>query len=284
MGRIRTVKPELYRHKKLFEKEKETGLPLRLAWTGLFTVCDREGRFKWDADTIKLDVLPWDDLNFEDVLNAFWQMGMVIKYKSGDLVCGLIPTFKEHQVINHREQASKIPSLQDSEVILDLPLRPQEGNAHACPGVPGTAQGEGKGREGKGKERETQQEVSAEPSNPKPEHPFTSSPPDPIVEHPVHEQLCSIEFSEKIMPKVPIKIQTEWLALYPDPAFWQETIREIHAWLVANPSRAWKNYPRGMATWLRSAWFKWERRPGNWQERNRKRIMDMKNPFEDQPS
>jgi hypothetical protein len=46
MGRIRTVKPELFQHGDLFDAEVESGFPLRLAFIGLFTCCDREGRFK----------------------------------------------------------------------------------------------------------------------------------------------------------------------------------------------------------------------------------------------
>ena len=46
MARIRTVKPELFRHEELFLPEKESGLPLRLSLIGLFTVADTKGRFK----------------------------------------------------------------------------------------------------------------------------------------------------------------------------------------------------------------------------------------------
>ena len=46
MSRIRTVKPELFKHEELFDTELASGLPLRLAFTGLFTVADCEGRFK----------------------------------------------------------------------------------------------------------------------------------------------------------------------------------------------------------------------------------------------
>ena len=70
MGRIRTVKPELFTHEELFGLERETGLPMRIAFVGLFTVCDREGRFKWEPKRIKLAVLPYDDLDFSRVLDA----------------------------------------------------------------------------------------------------------------------------------------------------------------------------------------------------------------------
>jgi hypothetical protein len=46
MGRIRTIKPEFFSHEALFDGERETGLPLRLAFIGLLCQCDREGRFR----------------------------------------------------------------------------------------------------------------------------------------------------------------------------------------------------------------------------------------------
>ena len=58
MARIRTIKPEFFRHEALFEAEQATGLPLRVAYAGLFTAADREGRFKWSPRSLKLDCLP----------------------------------------------------------------------------------------------------------------------------------------------------------------------------------------------------------------------------------
>ena len=68
MARIRTVKPELFRHDHLFDCEMRSGFPLRLAFIGLFSVCDRDGKFKWNPKIIKLDVLPYDEIDMELVL------------------------------------------------------------------------------------------------------------------------------------------------------------------------------------------------------------------------
>jgi hypothetical protein len=70
LARIRTIKPEFFRHADLYEAEKETGLPLRLAFAGLWTAADREGRFKWRPRELKLDCLPHDDVDFSRVLDA----------------------------------------------------------------------------------------------------------------------------------------------------------------------------------------------------------------------
>ena len=154
LARIRTIKPDLFRHKLLFKLEAETGLPIRIAWAGLFTVADREGRFKWDADVLKLDILPFDNIDFSRVLDAWWTRGLVVKYASGTghnrVEYGWIPTFRQHQVINARESASILPDPKKSEVISPPCSRVDHasGTGHVH------AHGEGKGREEEGKGRE----------------------------------------------------------------------------------------------------------------------------------
>lgn len=110
MPRIRTVKPELFRHEGLFDAEKETGLPLRIAFVGLFTAVDREGRFRWRPRTLKVECLPYDDVDFARVLDALEARGFIVKYGSKDDVLGFIPSWHDHQVINNKESASKFPA------------------------------------------------------------------------------------------------------------------------------------------------------------------------------
>lgn len=112
MARIRTIKPEFYRHHELFSAEKESGLPLRLAFSGLWLCCDKEGRFKWNPNQLKLDVLPYDELDFEKVLNSLEKNDFLKKYEVDGKFYGVIPTFKEHQRITGSEATyeSKIPS------------------------------------------------------------------------------------------------------------------------------------------------------------------------------
>jgi hypothetical protein len=109
VAKIRTVKPELFRHEKLFTLEQQKGLPLRLAFIGLFTCCDREGRFRWQPRSLKLDALPYDEINFEKIMNGLWQAGFIQQYIHEGEVYGFIPTWRKHQAINSREPASKLP-------------------------------------------------------------------------------------------------------------------------------------------------------------------------------
>lgn len=117
MARIRTIKPEFFKHEDLFELELETGLPVRLAFIGLWTICDREGRFKWRPRQIKTDVLPYDRCDFSQVLDALNNAGMVIKYEIDGGLYGYVPSFLNHQAINQREAQSVLPSPTDESIV-----------------------------------------------------------------------------------------------------------------------------------------------------------------------
>jgi len=150
MARIRSIKPEFFSHEELFDLEQETGFPVRLAFAGLWTVADREGRFKWRPRTIKLDVLPYDEVDFAALLDALSGAGFVQRYAVDGEEYGWIRSFPEHQHVNVREPQSKIPDPTDAD-----PVPPR---ANPVP-----ARGEGKGREieGKGKEGKEEGRVTA---------------------------------------------------------------------------------------------------------------------------
>lgn len=111
MARIRTVKPEFFKHYDLFKAEEECGLPLRVAFSGLWCCADKEGRFKWQPAQLKLDVLPYDDVNFEDVLNVLERHEFIVKYSVDNKLFGCIPTLPEHQRFSGKEAQfeSKLP-------------------------------------------------------------------------------------------------------------------------------------------------------------------------------
>ena len=150
MARIRTVKPELFRHEALFEAEQQSKLPLRLAYIGLFTACDREGRFKWKPRALKLDVLPYDQIDFSRVLDALLTHGFIVKYALNGDEFGCIPTWSQHQVINNRESTSVLPSLEESTTCTH---EARVDDASVTPLV--HTQVEGKGREEKRKGKDS---------------------------------------------------------------------------------------------------------------------------------
>jgi hypothetical protein len=148
MARIRTIKPEFFRHEELYELEQEHKLPLRLAFAGLWCVCDREGRFKWRPNQLKTEILPYDKCDFSRVLDALATRGFVEEYESdtGELY-GFVPTFTVHQVINNRESKSQILSPFDACATRDpRALRVHKGKGKERKGME---------KEGKGRERNT---------------------------------------------------------------------------------------------------------------------------------
>ncbi len=121
MSRIRTVKPEFFTHQGLFQATTASQLPLRCAFIGLFTCCDRHGRFRWDPTRLKLKILPYDSLDFSEVLEALAQAGFLRKYAYRGELYGCIPSWHKHQKINHRESPSILPAPDNLESKLCVP-------------------------------------------------------------------------------------------------------------------------------------------------------------------
>jgi len=141
-GRIRTVKPELFKSEKLWDLQVQTGLPLTQAFIGLFCYADREGRFEWRPRALKSDVLPYWDGDFEEVLKALASKMYIVRYTVAGKDYGFIRDWRLHQAIGNKEVPSEIPSPSDHA---KASLEASEENLEAP---------ERKGREGKGREGE----------------------------------------------------------------------------------------------------------------------------------
>jgi len=155
MARIRTVKPDLFKHEALFDAEAESGLPLRLAFIGLFTVCDKAGRFAWRPRALKTDVLPYDAVDFSRVLDALLTRGFVIKYRVGNDEYGAIPSWSKHQFINNRESNSEIPEPIEEQNENDASSTREPRVSNASEQLP-----RGKGREGEEERKSSEANAS----------------------------------------------------------------------------------------------------------------------------
>jgi len=103
--RIRTIKPEFFKH------EGIAALPYhaRLAFIGLWTLADRDGRLEDRPRRIKTDVLPYDDeIDMDGVIGELEKANFVRRYSIGDRRVIEIPGFKKHQRITGKE--SETPS------------------------------------------------------------------------------------------------------------------------------------------------------------------------------
>ena len=161
MARIRTIKPRFFRHGDLFDAEQETGLPIRVAYAGLWTACDREGRFVWNPRELKLDCLPHDNVDFARVLDALATRGFIVRYAVGGKTYGHVPSWADHQVVNNREAESNLPA--PTQEAIDAAKEINGGGTRA-PRVTESLvqdQGEGKGREQEGKGREGKEGADA---------------------------------------------------------------------------------------------------------------------------
>jgi hypothetical protein len=119
-----------------------------LAFIGLWCACDREGRFKWDARRLGVQILPYDNIDFEIILDILHENSFIEKYEVDGKTYGCVPSFHRHQVINNREQESYLPSYHQPDLFSSDLTRVNTGEStcdDAC-------SGEGKERkEGKGK-------------------------------------------------------------------------------------------------------------------------------------
>lgn len=125
MARIRTVKPEFFTHFDLFKAEKESLMPLRLSFQGLWLCADKEGRFKWQPAQLKLQILPYDNFDFYQILEALVFYKFILKYRVEEKLYGCIPSFKDHQRITGSEATaqSRLPGPQ-SGIIEETPWKP----------------------------------------------------------------------------------------------------------------------------------------------------------------
>jgi hypothetical protein len=137
-------------HAELSDIERISNVPIRLAFIGLWCACDREGRFKWDARRLGVQILPYDNIDFEIILDILHENSFIEKYEVDGKTYGCVPSFHRHQVINNREQESYLPSYHQPDLFSSDLTRVNTGESTR----PDASKGEGKGRkEEKGKDR-----------------------------------------------------------------------------------------------------------------------------------
>lgn len=104
MARIRTIKPEFFRHEGLQDLEIQyPGKYPMLVYPGLWTLCDANGIFQWKPRQIKLDVLPFLNFDMEETLGILVQGGFIVRYSVDGKEYGMITTFREHQRLSGKE-------------------------------------------------------------------------------------------------------------------------------------------------------------------------------------
>lgn len=128
--RIRTIKPEFYRHEGIAELPYET----RILFVGLWGLCDSQGRFEWRPKRIKVEVFPYDTqrgngeaMDVSPMLHELEQGKFLFRYEVEGKAYGQIPSFLKHQRLSGKEAqcSGRLPAPPDSIKNFPLPITPQ---------------------------------------------------------------------------------------------------------------------------------------------------------------
>lgn len=132
MARARNIKPGFFSNDQLAECQPFT----RLLFAGLWTLADREGRMEDRPKKIKVAILPYDDVNVDELLNELAEKrdqdgtpAFILRYQVNGIAYIQIMNFKKHNNPHVREPKSMIPApgqhgastVQDPEDIVQAP-------------------------------------------------------------------------------------------------------------------------------------------------------------------
>jgi hypothetical protein len=107
MARIRTIKPDFFRHELLqhLEVAHPDARPM-LVFCGLFGHCDKQGVFQWRPNHLKLDIMPFVPFEIAKTLEILEKHDLIVGFKVSGEHYGWIPTFNVHQRIGGNESQS----------------------------------------------------------------------------------------------------------------------------------------------------------------------------------
>lgn len=240
MARIRTVKPDFFRHELLQDLEiTHAGKCPMLVFAGLFGHCDKAGRFEWKPRMLKLDILPFVQFEMTETLAILEKAGLIEKYSVDGVEYGSIPTFTDHQRIGGKE--AQDPEKYPAPKVCETLVNPSGSNGEAL----GKHQGlqEGKGREGnrKGSKALASSAKALSAAEPLNGNAVAYIPINDGTEFGVSPDLAA-ELS-KLYPAVDVP----------------QTLNEIRAWNLANPQR--RKTKRGVLQHINS-WLSKEQNRG----------------------
>src|SRR3990172_7334089 len=106
MARARLLKPGFFTNHML----GQFPLAARLLFEGLWCVSDREGRVADCPPRLKVEILPYDRVNIDRLLDLLQEHGFIIRFVSGSERFIQVINFHKHQSPHMREPASTIPA------------------------------------------------------------------------------------------------------------------------------------------------------------------------------
>lgn len=106
MARARNIKPGFYKNEDLAECSPWA----RLIFPGLWMLADREGRMEDRPKRIKGELLPYDAIEVDPLLDELSRWGFILRYQVNGERFIQVLKFSEHQAPHVRESASTIPA------------------------------------------------------------------------------------------------------------------------------------------------------------------------------
>lgn len=147
MARIRTIKPDFFMHEGIAE------LPVfaRLLFIGLFTQADRRGRMEDRPRRLKAALLPYDDVDINELLDVLHDGGFIVRYQVDDLRLIQVAKFEKHQRFTGDEAKaeSKLPEYQPP-MKQEADKKQERNTEETREETESSTQETGKGKEGKG--------------------------------------------------------------------------------------------------------------------------------------
>ena len=113
MARARNIKPSFFTNDELSELE-----PLaRILFIGMWTIADFKGCFEYKPKRLKVQILPYDDCNIEQLVSALDKSGFISIYSVQGQRYIKVINFSKHQNPhkNEREGGSAIPDISLSD-------------------------------------------------------------------------------------------------------------------------------------------------------------------------
>lgn len=105
MARARNLKPGYFTNENL----ADLGPHAHLLFAGLWTIADREGRLEDRARRIKVQLLPFYDVDVDELLSSLTTKGFILRYEVDGERYIQIESFSKHQNPHHMELPSEIP-------------------------------------------------------------------------------------------------------------------------------------------------------------------------------
>ena len=263
--RSRNIKPGFFKNEILGVLD-----PLaRILFSGLWCMADREGRLEDRPLRIKIEVLPYDNCDVEDLLKGLQENGFIQRYEVNGEGYIQIVNFLKHQNPHIREKASEIPPFpveaegdnsQDTGETQNSPVQAQYKN-NVCTGeaeksmeparlIPDSLIPDSlipdSGFPNPG--------ASTEPAEEKTEPPPKAGE---AANKPQHSELdvalcksLSAHFQDvREKPEIFYTKLAEWTSLYKKISVPFE-IRKAAQWLRDNPGKKYKSWSRFMGNWL----------------------------------